>query len=46
MEVGHFDLDDALADLRSDEGQDAAMLIAPMPSWWSSMYVLAFATAN
>lgn len=46
MEVGHFDLDDAIADLRSDEGQDPVMLIASMPPWWSSMYVLAFATPN
>ncbi len=31
MTIGAFDLDEFLADLRSDEGLDPAMSIAPMP---------------
>lgn len=46
VEYGHFDLIGTLADLHSDEGRDPYMVIAPMPSWWSSMYIDAFASPN
>lgn len=46
MTIGAFDLDEFLADLRSDEGVDPAMSIAPMPPWWIEALVTVFASEN
>jgi hypothetical protein len=46
MTIGAFDLDETLADLRSDEGIDPAMLIVPMPERWLAAFVIVFATQN
>jgi hypothetical protein len=46
MMIGGFDLEEFLADLRSDEGADPVMLVAPMPPWWVDMLVAVFAAAN
>jgi hypothetical protein len=46
MTIGAFDLDQTLADLRSDEGVDPVMLLVPMPPLWAEAFVAIFATAN
>jgi hypothetical protein len=33
MTIDDIDLDETLAGLRSDEGADPVMLVAPMPPW-------------
>lgn len=46
MTIGDFDLDETLADLRSDDGVDPVTLVAPMPSWWIEALAAVFATPN
>ncbi len=46
MTLGDFDLDETLADLRSDEGIDPTMIVVPIPAFWSAALRLVFATAN
>ena len=46
MTIGAFDLDQTLADLRSDEGVDPAMVVHPMPRLWAEALALVFAGDN
>jgi hypothetical protein len=44
--LDNFRIEEALADLHSDEGAEPVMLLGVMPSWWRDALMEAFVSAN